>query len=299
MHKYWGFGLNIASDIEFPELLKTNFETSDVNFTAGKVPVAIEGNTVCTQQFSYQINDQELLFTAHNVAKYYALEGNRVVIEPFKYGDDSREVRLYVLATVAAFILFQRSLLPFHASAIQNNGGLVLIAGDSRAGKSTSLAGLLKRGYTVFSDDVVVLQQEQGKSLAKASYPMVKLWNDTLVKMNHPMFEDRSFRIQNDIDKYGHFFHDRFDKNSYPVKKVFILKVGNCLELTSQILNGRKAFDALIMQIYRPMLIQNNTQRLMCFTLVTDIIKNGSIIEISRPVECDPEDLINYIESLL
>ncbi len=299
MYKYWGFGVNIASDIEFPELLKNNFKTADVAFVVGKVPTEIEGETVSAKQFSYQINDRELLFSVHDVAKYYAAEGNQVVIEPSKPEDDSREVRLYVLATVMASILLQRNRLPLHASAIKKNGGLVLITGDSRAGKSTSLAGLLKKGYTVFSDDVIVLQKEEAQVLAKASYPMVKLWNDTLTKMNHPMFEDRSFRIQKDIDKYGLFFHDRFDKKSYPVKKVFVLKVGNSLELTSQILTGKKAFDALIMQIYRPMLIQNNAQRLLCFTLVTDIIKNGSIIEICRPVECNTEDLINFIESQL
>jgi hypothetical protein len=30
MYKYWGFGLNIASDIGFPELLEHDFDIPDV-----------------------------------------------------------------------------------------------------------------------------------------------------------------------------------------------------------------------------------------------------------------------------
>ena len=172
----------------------------------------------------------------------------------------------------------------------------MLITGDSRAGKSTSLAGLLKRGYAAFSDDVVVLKEEQGLVKAAASYPMVKLWDDTMDKMN---FEDRSFRIQQDIDKYGLFFHDRFDRSQYPVKKVFVLKIQDTPSLTSRTLDGKDAFDALIRQVYRPMLIQNNAQRLLYFKLVIDIINNGSIIEVTRPMDCNADHLVDFVESLL
>ena len=299
MYRYWGFGLNIASDIEFPELLKNSFETADVIFSLGKVPTNIEGEAVSSQQFSYQINNRELLFSAHEVARYYAVNGEKVVIEPNEPVKDERAVRLYVLATVMASILLQRNRLPLHASAIKKNESLVLITGDSRAGKSTSLAGLLKRGYEIFSDDVVVLQDDKKQVLANASYPMVKLWDDTLTKMDDPRFEDRSFRIQKDIDKYGLFFHDRFDQEPYPVTKVFVLKADDVTELTSCKLSGKEAFNMVIRQIYRPMLMQNNGQRLLGFSMITNIIRNGCIIEVRRPLDCDPESLIDFLESLL
>lgn len=298
-YKYWGFGLKIASDMAFPELLEYDFDSQDVEYIVGKCPESIEGITIFSKSFSYIINDRELLFTVHDVARYYAVDGHRIIVEPFEPMQDSRSVRLYVLATVMAAILLQRNSLPLHASAIKQGESLVLIMGDSRAGKSTTLAGLHKNGYTVFSDDVVVLQKEASGVSAVASYPMIKLWNDTLEKMNDSRFEDRSFRIQQSLDKYGFFFHNHFDRNRYPVKKVFVLKVQHIPDLTHRSLTGKDAFEALVGQVYRPMLLQSNDLKHLCFLLVSDMVKNSSIVEICRPIECDADQLIGYVETLL
>lgn len=298
-YQYWGFGLNILSELEFPELLPHNFEIPDVNFVLGEAPESIDGKTISSKSFSYIINDRELLFTVNDVARYYAVVGHQIVIEPFEPMKDRRSVRLYVLATVMAAILLHRNSLPLHASAIKQGESLVLITGDSRAGKSTTLAGLHKKGYKVFSDDVVVLQNEASGVSAAASYPMIKLWDDTLTKMDDSRFEDRSFRIQQNLDKYGFFFHDHFNRNCYPVKKVFVLKVQDIPNLTHRSLSGKDAFEALINQVYRPILLQSNDLRRLCFLLVSDMVKNSSVIEICRPIECDAHQLIDYVETLL
>lgn len=301
MYKYWGFGMNIASEIAFPELLVHDFEFSDVDFLLGVAPDSIKGATIASKKFSYIVCDQELLFTANDVARYYATNGSKVVIEPFEPIQDMRSVRLYVLATVMAAILMHRGLLPLHASALFNGQGhLALVTGETHAGKSTTLAGLIRKGYSVFSDDVVVLHKKKPVGVeAMASYPMVKLWNDTLEKMNDPLFDDRSFRIQRDLDKFGFFFHNRFDKNRYPINKVFVLRVQPVSGLTHRYLDGKEAFEMLSRQVYRPMLIQNISLRLLCFTLVSDIVKNSNVIEICRPTDCEADDLVEFVEALL
>ncbi|MDD4972309.1 MAG: hypothetical protein PHT07_23010 [Paludibacter sp.] len=298
-YKYWGFGLKIASDMEFPELLLYDFDIQDVEYITGRVPDSIQGTMISEKNYSYVINERELLFTVNNVARYYATDGRQIIIEPLKPILDIRGVRLYVLATVMAAVLLHRNSLPIHASAIRTGENLVLITGDSRAGKSTALAGLHKKGYTVFSDDVVVLQNEASGVSIAASYPMIKLWNDTLEKMNDAQFEDRSFRIQQNMDKYGFFFHDHFDRNRYPVKKVFVLKIRDIPNLTHRALSGKDAFEALVKQVYRPTLLQSNDLKRLCFLMVSDIVKNGCVMEISRPVECDTHQLVDYVETLL
>jgi ABC-type multidrug transport system fused ATPase/permease subunit len=155
MHKYWGFGLKILSEIEFPELLPYDFDTADVGIRFGIIPlidiqVSYPGNV-----FSYHLNDTELVFDAPGVAEYYAANGKMINLRLDNRIDPKdisamRSVRLYLLATVFAAILLQRKQLPLHASAIIKNGKLVLIAGDSGAGKSTILAEFMKQGYEVF-----------------------------------------------------------------------------------------------------------------------------------------------------
>jgi len=298
-YKYWGFGLKIVSDMEFPELLVYDFDIPDVEYIVGEVPDSIEGTTISAKSFSYIINDRALLFTVNDVARYYATDGHQIVIEPSRPMQDSRSVRLYVLATVMAAVLLHRNSLPIHASAIKQGEGLALITGDSHAGKSTTLAGMHRKGYTVFSDDVVVLQNDVSGVRVAASYPMIKLWDDTLEKMNDAQFEDRSFRIQQNMDKYGFFFHDQFDRNRYPVEKVFVLKIRDIPELTHRTLSGKDAFEALVGQVYRPMLLQGNELKRLCFLMVSDIVKKNSVVEIRRPIACDADQLVDYLETLL
>ena len=285
--------------MEFPELLLYDFDIPDVEYVLGKAPDSIEGTTLSSRSYSYSINDRALLFTVNDVARYYAVDGRQIIIEPFEPVQDIRSVRLYVLATVMAAVLLHRNSLPVHASAIIRDGSLVFITGDSRAGKSTTLAGLHRKGYTVFSDDVIVLKKENVRISAAASYPMIKLWDDTLVKMNDVQFEDRSFRIQQNMDKYGFFFHDHFDRNQYPVNKVFVLKVRDIPDLTHRSLSGKDAFEMLVGQIYRPMLLQSNELKRLCYFLFLDIVKNSHVIEVCRPIECDTHRLVDYVETLL
>lgn len=264
------------------------------------MPESLQGRVFSGSRFSYCMDARALLFVIPQVARYYASEGQKIVIEPDDAVPDMRTVRLYVLATVMAAILLQKGRLPLHASGILKNGDLTLITGDSKAGKSTTLAGLFRKGHILFSDDVVVLQREEfGGVEAAASYPMMKLWNDTLIKMNDALFSDRSFRVRNDLDKYGFFFHSVFDCGLYSVKKVFVLKTGEVLCITSRMLSGSDAFDVLTKQVYRPMLIQNNDLKFLCFNLLIEIVKNSSICEISRPLVCDPACLSEYVESRL
>ncbi|MCI1778557.1 MAG: hypothetical protein LKI53_01205 [Bacteroidales bacterium] len=302
MYKYWGYGLNIASEIEFPELLKYDFDVPDVEYTTGKVPNKIDGISVSFKKYSYIVNEKELLFNVYDVARYYAADGCKIIIEPSAAENNMRSIRIHVLATVMAAILLHRKMIAVHASAIKHDGKLILITGQSHAGKSTVLAELLKKGYPVFSDDIIVMHKDGTNApiLAAASYPMIKLWDDTIEKLNDPSFEDHSFRIQKDIDKYGFFFHDDFDKKQYPIKKIFILNVENIPHLISRILTGRNAFEALVKQVYRPMLIQSNKEQFLCFTLITDLVKHCDVIEIRRPAEYDTTGILaDFMESLL
>jgi hypothetical protein len=305
MYQYRGFGLNIASEIAFPELLPYRFESADVfiRFDAVKniEPICSYPGSI----FSYYFNDTELVFEAPGVANYYAANGEQIDVELDETVDKDnlqqmRSVRLYLLATVFAAILLQRKLLPLHASAVIKDGKLTLIAGDSGAGKSTVLAEFMKQGHTIFSDDVVVLSRSlAGEVVAEASYPMIKLWEDAQVKLEHEMFADQSFLVKHDLNKYGIFFHQDFDTDKYPVEKIFILKKAE-LEATSVCtLSGSDGFAEVSRQVYRPLLLHNLELKKLTFDIMLDLAKSCSIWQVSRPVTCEPASVYKVIESRL
>jgi energy-coupling factor transporter ATP-binding protein EcfA2 len=293
---YWGFGLHIESEIEFPELLPTTFAAPDVKLYMASVPDVAGEEKAIQDGFTYVLNDTQLLFVVPDVARYLAQNGDTIMIEAHAALTEMRMLRLFTLATIFAAILTQRKKLPMHASAILHHNELVLICGDSGAGKSTTLAGLIKNNHTVFSDDVVAMDAAMNTT---ASYPMIKLWEDAQDKLAHDDFEDRSFVIKPGMKKYGIFFHDKFDTANYPVKKVLILKKGAVEQITSVKVTATNAFKELSKQVYRPMLIHNNELRALQFAVISALVNTSIVYQITRPVICKVDDLVQYVENMV
>ena len=301
MFYYFGFGFNIKSEIEFPELVET--EKSDFNLTIrlGAIPEIADGIRFSSSDFAYIIQNNEFLFTVNNIARYYAKNGDEIIVEILNPEEDSRSIRLYILATVMAAILLQKNKLSFHASAIIRDNQLLLISGESGAGKSTLLASLINNGHTIFSDDILVLSRHKSSSniIAAASYPMIKLWEDSIGKLNNEKFSNRSFKIRHNFDKYGFFFHSSFDKRSYPIATIIILKKGDQTQFILSELKDSEAFMAISKQTYRPHLIQSIEHRTLRFKIISELIKNASILEITRPNNSKPKELMEFVESSL
>jgi hypothetical protein len=295
-YSYWGFGLNIRSEIEFPELQPAVFESADVKVILGTASDIEEEQRTSPAGFLYAINNTQLFFDVPGVAKYLAENGDTITIEKDAALTDMRTLRLYILATIFAGILMQRKRLPLHASAILHHDELVLVCGDSGAGKSTTLAGLIKKGHDVFSDDVIVMNNN---NKATASYPMIKLWEDTQDKLSHDSFDDRSFVIKPGMNKYGIFFHDKFDTGLYPVKKILILKKGEVSSIKSKQVKATEAFKELNKQVYRPMLVHNNELRALTFSIISALANNSMVYQITRPVACNVDDLVSYVEGMI
>jgi serine kinase of HPr protein (carbohydrate metabolism regulator) len=299
MFYYFGFGFIIQSEIEFPELVETVKSDFQLTIRKGLIPEVVDGKNFSSSSFSYVINNNEFLFSVDQTARYFAKNGVEIIVEITKPEEDSRSIRLYILATVMAAILLQKNKLAFHGSAVILEDHLLVIAGDSGAGKSTLLATLIGSGGTVFSDDILVFSQRNfvSKIMVDASYPMIKLWEDTLAKLNDDQFCDKSFRVRKNINKFGFFFHKTFDKKSYPISTIVILKKGNHTHFMVRELENFEAFNTLNNQIYRSFLIQSMEHRIMSFKIISNLLKTTRILEITRPIGSKPKELMEFLKS--
>lgn len=295
MHQYWGFGLNIASDIEFPELLPSKFEGADVTISlTGHIDEPAGEREAYTDHISV-FNPSGYYLDIKGVARYYATGENMIRVAPYP-GIDGRSVRLFILGTIMAYILFRKGLVPLHASGIILNDKLTLFTGDSGAGKSTTIAQLALRGYDIFTDDVCVINKE-GRGVA--SYPMIKLWDDAVVTLDDPAFSDKGFKIRPGMDKYGYFFYDRFHTYDLPIDTIFVIRADKTLtEPVYSTLTGHRAFDALAQQVYRRYLIIGPELKTLYFKTVSALADACRVVEIRRPESGDPALFIDMLESL-
>jgi hypothetical protein len=286
MYKYWGFGLKIASELDIPELLPASFTNADVTVKCGSIPKTLPGNMVSADQYEYAISDNEYFYHIKGTCTYYVANGCQIKIFPDP-GVDERSVRIFLLGSVMAALLLQRNMFPLHVSAILKDQKLILFTGESGAGKSTTLAQLVLKGYRVFTDDICVLKYEIGEGgepliNAYASYPMIKLWKDSAIMLNHNTYAGQDFKVRPGMEKYGHFFFEDFDTNAYPISKIFVLTKSELPNNQSiERLTGLRAFKELEITIYRKHQVHNNHLLALYFKLINQFINRCQIYRVN------------------
>jgi hypothetical protein len=284
MFKYWGFGLHILSEIEFPEFFPADFESPELTITMGTVPETLTGEDV-VNKVRVSMSPTEYLQKILNVASYYVANGNEIRIEP-QPDADIKSIRLFLLSNGMAAVLHQRNVIPLHASAVFHEDGIVLFCGHSGVGKSTIVTALQAKGHKVFSDDVCVLRPSDDNPnliVAVPSYPMMKLWVDSFTKTGIAMAKEED-RIRPQLAKYARFYHDGYEIAPRPIKRVFMLDSVS-LEQNAEIkkMASIESFNALQRNTYRHVQMNAMKKRDHHFSIVRKLTAAIPVYRISRP----------------
>lgn len=89
------------------------------------------------------------------------------------------DVCTYLIGQVINFALRLRGITSLHASSIGIGDRAIAVMGAPGAGKSTTAAAFARLGYSILSDDVAVLDDQDSTFLVQPGYPRVNLWPDS------------------------------------------------------------------------------------------------------------------------
>lgn len=251
MYLYTAFGILIKSEILLPALVPyTGIEESDyVTISIGKTPITLSTEPLDIKPFSV-FNKTEFLYQIPDILKIFVKNGNEVILEALSGNEE--EVLMHLYSNGLAAILFQRGLIPFHVSGVFiNKTDVVLFAAPSRTGKSTTAVKMQEKGYPLFTDDTAVLHIVEDQVFAKASYPMVRLWQNSIEEQNHFDINEK-FKLSNQskFEKYGFHFHDNFSTNEFRVAGFVFLEIeGDQLKVES--IKSTQMIQALGRNVYR------------------------------------------------
>jgi hypothetical protein len=74
--------------------------------------------------------------------------------------------------------------LVIHASAVVVDGGTIAFLGPTGLGKSTLCASFCDQGFSLVTDDSLLLKTEDERIMAYASYPGLRLWSDSVAMLS-------------------------------------------------------------------------------------------------------------------
>ncbi|MFK7867928.1 MAG: hypothetical protein AB8B58_01680 [Roseobacter sp.] len=191
---YKVFGLTIASDFVLEalaetELLHASARDHDPDVTVARVTGLNAGGPHPVDPF-FDIRPDVQLFYWSQVGTFVIESPARVLVEPIDGASDYL-VSQPLLGLVISVLLERRNLLSLHASAVCINGAAAIFLGDKGAGKSTTFAALVGKGYLPITDDLVAVNVAEGrKPMVRPGFARMKLWPDSIAALGLHEEED-------------------------------------------------------------------------------------------------------------
>jgi hypothetical protein len=272
---YEVYGLKIKSDIELPELLKSNDANYEINICTGIAPIKVLKNI--EQGRNIYLNCKEIWFNIKAVGTYLIYNGNTVVVDK-NINADIEDVKAYLLGSALGMLLFQRNTLAIHGGTIVINDKTLTIVGDSGAGKSTLTAALRLKKYLFMADDVSVVNDNL---MINSSYPQQKLCEDTMLKLGYKLKQFK--KINNDREKYNILVKEDFISKPVKMGAICEIKVGDNSKVEIEEINGKEKLLILNNNIYRIELIKKSGIPPEYFKKCLEIAQNIKIYRMYRP----------------
>lgn len=300
MNYYKAYGLNIASKIDSRDNIIENDESPelDVIIQFGKVDSSLSKEIVSNKLFDISKgNNNEYYLFWKGVGTFKV--SNREIIASPENNVDIYTLNSYIWGPVIATLLFLRGFLVLHASAVKMDDYAVAFLGYSGIGKSTLAMAMNNQGYPLITDDILVIQTDEDKSLVLPGLPQTKLSSE----MISIMWNNQEIpKIILGPEERFHCTTPNFYSEILPLKRVYIIEE----DVNSYIENPmpQEALMELIHNSYCFILFQNKDKLLnfkQCSKLMDDVkirsLKvNKSLEGLSELVEKIENDCFNDLK---
>ena len=243
---YTAYGLTISSEIALPELLLAPNQSgaADVHVRVGSIVIPEEPGAKAIGPFAW-LNDENFWLTVPDIARFQVVRDNEIILEPLE-GSEPDAVRLFLLGSVFAALLFRRGLLLLHGNAIRIGDSCLVCLGPSGAGKSTLAAAFVQRGYKMLADDVIAVDLN-GNALP--GFPRMKLWQDSAETLNI----DTTYLnpIRQSLAKFNMPALDMFCETPLPIRWLYLLTSDHRTDIGVLPVKGMDRFQTLLANTYR------------------------------------------------
>lgn len=182
------YGINIKTDIELPVYPEESLSDKEMYYIISKGKCLQNEDSFC----EYSTNQRGNVIFKKNSKNQYMIETDkmgRVYIDQntVQYYEDSKDVQMIVEDKEPGFMLSYgmgiammlrlNQYAVIHANALQIDNKVILVMGESGAGKSTFCSYLIKKhGAKLISDDMSCIRN----GILYSGFQMLKLWPEII-----------------------------------------------------------------------------------------------------------------------
>ncbi len=283
MYIYTAYQLNIHSEIPLRALTPGDGE-ADVFLTLAN----LKDPESCKSDGGHHFVGE-----VEGVATFAVLDGCKIMVDPLAGVDDGL-LNTFIIGPIFAVLLRQRGFLVLHASSVVLNERAIAFLGNSGAGKSTLAQAFHSHGYSVLTDDVMVVQLGGDYPLALPGYPLIKLWPESASATGYS--PDSLPLIHGFSTKRSHQLTDGFGQTAFPLQRIYVLDQGNEHRITN--LNAADACLALLSHSRASMLLTHSEFREKNFRQCSWVAQHVPMARFERKPALDElSKLIKLVEA--
>jgi hypothetical protein len=184
------------------------------------------------------------------------------------------DAAVYLLGPVLGFLLRLRGVTCLHASAVAFGDRAIAFAGPAGAGKSTTAAALARRGHPVISDDIVAVEERDGRFLVFPAHPHLGLWPESVEMLYGGQTKIPGFASIWDKGRLSLSDHNlKFEERPLALGTIFLLgeRTSDPAAPFLETAPAREGFMELIANSYGTSLLEKD-MRALEFELLGDLI---------------------------
>lgn len=279
MYYYRCYGLEIASEIEMLALLSSKETKADVCVCLKeRIHFEKEGAKYIN---GFWVNAQGEVFFEVDFGAMLVSGGSCIAFDLAGNGSIEEAVQ-HVLGSGIAAILMQQKKLVLHASAVMKKGKAILFVGHSGVGKSSTAWTCIKNGYKAISDDLAVIDFEDGVPYVHHGFPRSKVSEDVILETEHKIDESETPFNEDRLKYYR--YPEQFVQSKVPISNIFLLsqKEVGAPKLTQNV-DSILIFQVMYRNSFRFSLIEPLGFTKLHLKLCTDLFKKVEVKSIQIP----------------
>ncbi len=290
MYHYLAYGLGIHSAIQLFDIPVQTVDR-DVDIVQAEIEFKSDDRDVTSPYI--RLSSQDAILLIEGVGCFQVSGGNSIVVDPDNNANQALLQR-YIIGACMALLLYQRSQLVLHASAIEINRQAVAFMGTSGAGKSSIAAAFVAAGHKMVVDDVTSIDIQNNVPYVYQGFPYIKLVNGTLALSN---LRNNKIEYSDHLeDKTGFRIIDAPTSDRIPLACIFVIKSGEGIEHRQY--DFQQSLIELVRHSLPPTLVR--LDRSAHFTRCIKVVNSIPIFELTRTTDMDRlGDLVVHIESYI